>query len=53
MIQDKNLNNVKITLQIKDKERKDWKQYALDNDITMTEAIRRAMQKLLAKGDTK
>lgn len=42
-------NNVKVTFQITEKERKDWKQYALNHDITLTEAIKRAMKKLIEK----
>lgn len=44
-----NESKVKVTLQLTEKERKDWKQYALDNDITLTEAIKQAMRKLLEK----
>lgn len=40
---------VKLTLQITDVERKAWKQYALDNDTTVTDVIKKAMQKLIAK----
>ena len=49
MNENKETNYVKITLQITEKERKDWKQYALNNDITLTEAIKQAMKKLIEK----
>lgn len=35
---------VKVTLQLTEQERKDWKQYALNNDMTLTEAIKQAMR---------
>lgn len=45
--------NVKVNLQITDVERKAWKQYALDNDMTLTDAIKNAMQKMIAKSKKK
>ena len=42
-------NHVKVTLQLSEKERKAWKQYALNNDITLTEAIKKAMRELIEK----
>lgn len=45
--------SVKLTLQITDVERKAWKQYALDNDTSVTDVIKKAMQKLIAKSNKK
>lgn len=43
--------NVRITIQVKESERKAWKRFALDNDITVTEAIRRGMREITKKLD--
>ena len=40
---------VKLTIQITDVERKAWKRYALDNDTSVTDVIKKSMQKLIAK----
>ena len=41
--------HVKVTLQITEKERKEWKQYALVHDMTLTEAIKKAMIEMMSK----
>lgn len=52
MNENKESNYVKVTLQLTEKERKDWKQYALNNDITVTAAIKKAMRELIEKQST-
>ena len=46
-MQDK--NKVKITMQVNETTRKEWKQFCLDNNYTLTTAIKKAMQDLIKK----
>ncbi len=39
--------NVKLTISVNKAERKLWKQFAVNHDMTVTTAIKRAMQRLI------
>lgn len=42
-----------ITLKVNTITLKSWKQYCLNNDITMTSAIKKAMREMIERGELK